>query len=335
LIAVTGATGHVGNALLRALAERRTRGAETGFSGPLRAIVRRQSDASNLVGLDVELVEADMSDVASLTKAFRGADAVFHVAGLISIGGERLKRLRATNVQGTRNVIEACRLAGVRRLVYTSSVHAFVEPPHGTPTDESTPIDPKRAHGPYGTTKAEATQLVFGAAREGLDAVVVFPSGIIGPYDFRPSHTGQFILSVLRRRLGAYVDGGYNFVDVRDVATGLIGALERGRSGEGYLLAGHEVTVRDLLSTIEDLSGVPAPRLRLHFGFVRAVSFLTPAYYMITGQKRIFTTYSLDVITSNCCMDSSKAARELGFSPRPLRETLGDTVAWFKEQGML
>jgi dihydroflavonol-4-reductase len=335
MIAVTGATGHVGNALLRALADRQAAGAETGFAGPLRAVVRRQSDTSSLAGLDVELVTADMGDVESLVAAFQGADAVFHVAGLISIGGDRFERLRATNVHGTQNVIEACRLAGVRRLIYTSSVHAFVEPPHGTPTDENTPIDPERAHGPYGKTKAAATQLLFAAAQDGLDSVVVFPSGIIGPYDYRPSHTGQFILSVLRRRLGAYVDGGYNFVDVRDVATGLIGALERGRSGEGYLLAGHEVTVRELLQTIEELSGVPAPRLRLHFGFVRAVSFLTPVYYRITGQKRIFTTYSLDVITSNCCMDSSKAARELGFSPRPLRATLGDTVRWFKEQGML
>jgi dihydroflavonol-4-reductase len=335
MIVATGATGHVGNALLRALAERRAGGAEAGFAGPLRAVVRRQSDTSSLAGLDVELVEADMGDVASLVAAFRGADAVFHVAGLISIGGEKLKRLRATNVQGTRNVIEACRLAGVRRLVYTSSVHAFVEPPHGTPTDESTPIDPELAHGSYGKTKAAATQSVFAAAREGLDAVVVFPSGIIGRYDFRPSHTGQFILGVLRHRLGAYVDGGYNFVDVRDVAAGLIGALERGRSGEGYLLAGHEVSVRELLHTIEQLSGVPAPRLRLPFGFVRAVSFLTPVYYRITRQKRIFTTYSLDVITSNCHMDSSKAARELGFSARPLRETLDDTVRWFREQGMV
>ncbi len=276
-----------------------------------------------------------MGDVESLAAAFRGADAVFHVAGLISIGGERLESLRATNVEGTRNVIEACRLAGVRRLIYTSSVHAFVEPPHGTPTDENTPIDPERAHGPYGVTKAAATQLVFAAAREGLDAVVVFPSGIIGPYDYRPSHTGSFIRSVLRRRLGAYVDGGYNFVDVRDVAAGLIAALESGRSGEGYLLAGQEVTVRQLLSTIEELSGVPAPRLRLPFGFVRAVSFLTPAYYRVTRQKRVFTTYSLDVIASNCCMDSSKAARELGYSPRPLRETLADTVRWFREQGMV
>jgi dihydroflavonol-4-reductase len=332
MIVVTGATGHVGNALLRALAERRAHGADTIFGGPLRAVVRRQSDTSSLAGLDVELVEAELSDVASLTEAFRGAEAVFHVAGLISIGGEKLKRLRATNVEGTRSVIEACRRAGVRRLVYTSSVHAFVEPPHGTPTDESTPIDPARAHGPYGITKAEATQLVFAAAKEGLEVVVVFPSGIIGPYDFRPSHTGQFILSVLRHRLGAYVDGGYNFVDVRDVAAGLIAALERGRSGEGYLLTGHEVTVRGLLSTIEELSGVPAPRLRLHFGFVRAVSFLTPVYYRLTRQKRVFTTYSLDVIASNCCMDSSKAARELGYSPRPLRETLDDTIAWFRQQ---
>jgi len=334
MIVVTGATGFVGNVLLRSLAARRA-GGGTLPAGPVRALVRRGRDTSSLAGLDAEVVEGDVGKVDSLVAAFHGADAVFHVAGMVSIGGDKLERLRTINVQGTRNVIEACRLAGVRRLVHTSSIHAFVEPPMGTCTDESTPIDPQRSLGAYAISKAEATQSVLAAAREGLDAVVVFPTGIIGPYDFRPSHTGQLVISAVRRKLMAYVHGAYNFVDVRDVADGMIAAFERGRSGEGYLLGGHEISVCDLLRTIEELSGVPAPRLRLNFRFVRAVSFLIPPYYWITRQKPLFTTYSLDVISSNCCVDSTKAARELGFSPRPLRETLDDTIRWFKDQGML
>jgi dihydroflavonol-4-reductase len=334
VIVVTGGTGFLGNVLLRRLAEKVAAGDGTLPSGPTRALVRKTSDTTPFAGLDIELVEGDVSDLESLVTTFRGADLVFHVAGTVSIGGEKLSRLRAVNVEGTRNVLEACRRAGVRRLVHTSSIHAFVEPPMGTCTDESTAIDPQRTHGAYGVSKAEATRLVFATAQEGLDVVVVFPTGIIGPYDFRPSHTGQFVINVVRGKMLAYVDGAYNFVDVRDVADGMIAAAGRGRSGQGYLLSGHEISVRELLDTIEELSGTPAPRLRLNLKLVRAISFLIPAYYWITRQKPLFTTYSLDVISSNCAVDNTKAKSELGFSPRQTRETLADAIAWFRQNGM-
>jgi dihydroflavonol-4-reductase len=327
MIVVTGATGLVGNALLRALGERGL--------GPVRALVRPGRDLSCLAGLDVEVVRGDTRDLASLVAAFQGADAVIHLAGMIKITREKLGRLREVNVEGTKNVISACRTAGVRRLVYTSSIHAFAEPAKGVCTDETTPIDPRLVFGNYGKTKAEATQLVFAAAREGLDAVIVFPSGIIGPYDWRPSETGQFIVDACRGKIPATVDGGYNFVDSRDVADGLIGALERGRTGEGYILAGHEITVLDLFHELEQLSGTPKPRMHLDIRLVRAVAPLIPAYYWITRQRPLFTTYSLRVISSNCEMSSEKASSELGYSPRPLRQTLGDTVRWFTDQGLV
>ena len=324
---VTGATGHVGNALLRGLV---AQGAPR-----VRALVGPSRRTTSLAGLDVEMVEADMRAYESLVRAFRGAEVVYHAAGIVSISSRGLKRLRVTNVEGTRNVLAACREAGVGRLVYTSSVHALVEPPGGTYLDETFPVDPSGVRGPYAKTKAEATRLVFAAAREGLDAVVVFPSGIIGPYDFRPSYTGKFILDCARGRLKAYVDGAYNFVDVRDVAQGVMAAAEQGRSGEGYILAGHEISVADLLRTIELITGVPAPRWRLPFGFTQAVSFLSPAYYWIRREQPLFTTYSLDVIASNGLMSSEKARRELGFRPRPFQETMEDTVGWFREAGMV
>ncbi len=327
MIVVTGATGHVGNVLLRELAAH--------GAAHLRAVLEPGESSARLENLDVQTVEADMREYNALLTAFEGADVVFHLAGIVSIGSTGMARLREVNVEGTRNVIAACRAANVRRLIYTSSVHAFVELPAGTCLDETTAIDPGRVHGPYATTKAEATLLVFAAAREGLDAVVLFPSGIIGPYDFRPSETGQLIIDCFQGRLKAYVEGAYNFVDVRDVVQGLISAATKGRRGEGYILSGHEVTVKELLSTVELLTGARAPRWRLHFGFTRAVCFLIPVYYWLKRERPLFTTYSLDVLASNCLMSHAKAQRELGFSPRPFEQTIADTLSWFRRAGML
>ena len=223
MIVVTGATGHVGNVLLRRLVAEGTT--------DVRALVRPGKSTAAIADLEVEIVEADVRHYDSLVRAFRGADVVFHLAGIVSIATGGLKRLHETNVGGTRNVIAACREAGVGRLVYTSSVHAFVEQPPGTCLKETGAIDPLGVHGPYAKTKAEATLLVLEAAREGLDAVVVFPSGIIGPYDFRPSDTGALILACFHRRLKAYVRGAYDFVDVRDVAQGLMAAAQKGMPG--------------------------------------------------------------------------------------------------------
>ena len=161
--------------------------------------------------------------------------------------------------------------------------------------------------------------------------MIVYPSGIIGPYDLRPSETGQFIVDACRGKIPATVDGRYNFVDSRDVAAGLIGAFERGRTGEGYMLSGDEISVPELFQTLEELSGTPKPRFHLPIGLVRAVAPLIPLYYKVTKQRPLFTTYSLHVISSNCEMSHQKAAEELGYSPRPLRQTLEDTVEWFRD----
>jgi len=323
MIVVTGATGHLGNVLVRSLV---AQGETT-----VRAVTGRSGRTESLAGLDVEMVEAGLHDYDSLLRAFRGATVVYHVAGVVSIETKGLDRLRVVNVEGTRNVLAACREAGVGRLVYTSSIHALVEPPAGVCLDESFAIDPEGVRGPYARTKAEATRLVFAAADDGLATVVVFPSGVIGPYDFRLSHTGKFIKECAEGRFRVYVDGAYNFVDVRDVAQGLIAAAQRGHRGEGYLLTGHELSVVGLVRTIESISGLPGPRWRLPTGFTRAVSHIMPAYYRIRREQPLFTTYSLDVIASNCQMTSEKAQREIGFHPRPLRETLEDTIGWYRQ----
>jgi dihydroflavonol-4-reductase len=327
MFVVTGATGLLGNVLVRTLV--------TQGSAPVRALVRPTSDRGPLAGLDVEFVTGDLQDRDSLVSAFAGADVVFHLAGTVSITRGGFRQLRETNVEGTLNVLSACKEAGVRRLVYCSSIHAFTVPPRGSCVTEDSPVDPARAAGAYDRTKAEATLAVREAVRHGMDAVMVHPTGVVGPYDYRPSNTGELVLQCARGRLGAYVTGAYNFVDVRDVANGIIAAASRGRAGEGYILAGHNVTVWELLKGIEAVTGTPAPRLRIPIRLVRAVSFLIPVYYRVTRQKPLFTTYSLDVISSGCTMTNEKAERELGYHPRPFQQTLGDTVKWFRERGML
>ena len=338
MIVVTGATGHVGSALLRALVERRAAApTEAGGAAPetIRALVRPGRDLSCLAGLDVEITRGHLHDLDSLIAAFRGADAVFHLAGKVSITHEKLESLRHVNVEGTKNVIAACRAAGVRRLVYTSSIHAFTEQAQGMCTDEATPIDPEGVMGPYGKTKAEATRLAFAADGEELEVVVVFPTGIVGPYDCRPSEMGQMIIDFARHKIPASTDGGYNFVDVRDVAQALIAALERGRSGQGYLLCGSGITVPEMFGMLQEITGARAPRVHVNLRLLRVVAPLIPAYYWLIRQRPLFTSYSLHVLSSNYTVSCDKAQRELGFSPRPLRETFEDAFRWFRKQGMV
>ncbi|HEY3315032.1 MAG TPA: NAD-dependent epimerase/dehydratase family protein, partial [Bacillota bacterium] len=248
---VTGATGHIGNTLVRALLSR---------DAKVRCLVLPSEGREPLAGLDIETAMGDVRDSGSLEAAFAGADVVYHLASVITLSPRQGRLLKAVNVGGAANVVEACRRTGVRRLVYVSSIHAIAEPPQGTVIDETMPIDPSRIHMAYGKSKAEATRIVLRAAGQGLDAVVVCPTGVIGPYDFRLSEMGRLFLTFAKRRLPAFVDGAYDFVDVRDVAEGLIAAADKGRTGEVYILSGELVTVRRLMGLLGGVTGTRAPR---------------------------------------------------------------------------
>ncbi len=326
LVAVTGAAGHLGNVLVRRLVE---------AGRPVRAVVAPFDDRGALAGLPVEFAAADVRDPAALERAFAGADTVFHLAGVITIQSGQARLLEAVNVAGTRNAIAACRAAGVRRLVYSSSVHALPEPPHGLAVCETGEFRPDAVLGDYARSKARASIEVRRAALDGLDAVMVFPSGIIGPHDWRPSEMGRLFIAYARGRMRAVVDGGYDFVDVRDVADALISAAERGRRGEGYLVSGHRITVRGLFRLLGEFTGVRPPRLKVPFPLARAGAALAPLWARLTRSNPLFTPYSLAVLRSNCVMNRSKAEHELGFRPRPLRDTVLDTLGWFRSVGML
>jgi dihydroflavonol-4-reductase len=301
----------------------------------VRAVVHPSETTDAIAGLEAEVVRADVRDDRALLAAFAGADLVYHLAGIITISGGQARLLHEVNVLGARNVARACLDAGVRRLIYTSSVHALEEPPPGVPLCETTEFRPEALDGDYAQSKARASIEIRKALEQGLDGVMVFPSGIIGPYDFLLSDMGRLFVDFARGRLGAYVDGAYDFVDVRDVVAGLLLAAEKGRRGEGYILSGERISVRGLLDLLERITGVRGKARRLPRWLARTAARFAPVYYGLKHARPRFTSYSLRVLASNCLMSSAKAARELGYAPRPLRVTVRNTIEWFVATGRL
>ena len=324
MILVTGATGHLGNVLVQEFINRGQK---------VRALLLPGEDRTPLNGIDVELVEADVLDYSALHRAFRGVQDVYHLAGLISILPGEDKALRLVNILGTRNVIHAARDHGVRRLLYTSSIHALSRVPHGITIDENIPYDPQGAISAYDQSKALASLEVLSAAKDGLNAVIACPTGIIGPRDFRPSEMGQLILDCINGKPQLYVEGAYDFVDVRDVAQGLIQVSEHGKVGESYILSGEYLTVRRLLDTIQAVTGRRIPSLKIPLSLAKLSAPFAAYYYGQTKTKPRFTPYSLETLRSNSRISHEKASRKLGYSPRPLQESIADTIDWFTDNG--
>jgi dihydroflavonol-4-reductase len=319
---VTGATGHIGNVLIRQLVSQ---------GRHVRALVLPGEDLSPLKDLCVEYVEGDVLDAQALDNAFQGVENVFHLAGIISIMPGNNELLKMVNVIGTRNILHAARRNGIQRLTYTSSIHAIRRVPQGITIDEQIPFDPQNAISSYDLSKAQASLEVLDAAQSGLDAVIVCPTGVIGPYDYRRSELGQIILGCVLKQPQVYIDGAYDFVDVRDVAQGLIAANDKGVSGETYILSGEQVSVRRMLETIWKYTGKRFPPLRIPLHLARFFTIFTPFYYRLLRLKPRLTPYSLETLLSNSDISHSKAHRELGFTPRPFTETISDTVKWFIE----
>ena len=317
---VTGATGHIGNVLVRQLIERGKK---------IRAMIMPGEDISPLDDLEVEIVEADVLDYQSLLKAFHQVDIVYHLAGIISILPGKNQMLQAVNVIGTRNVIQAARSCNVHRLVYTSSIHALKRMPDGILIDETIPFDIEHAISSYDFSKANASLEILSAVQQGMDAVIVCPTGVIGPYDFRGSEMGQLILDCVRQKPMLYVDGAYDFVDVRDVAQGLILAGEKGKKGESYILSGERISVPEIIKIVQEILNARIFRFKIPFSLARFIANFTPFYYRLVHAKPRFTSYSLATIKSNSFISHAKAQLELGYLPRPLRDSLHDTVKWF------
>ena len=319
---VTGATGHIGNVLVRKLLERGEK---------VRVLIPAGESRNPLRCLDVEAVEGDVLNQDSLRASMRGIKGVFHLAGVISIMPGPNPFVRKVNVDGTKNVLHIAKELGVKKVIYTSSIHAIQRMEDGV-IDESLPYDMNNPYGAYDRSKAEATLEVLNAARSGLGAVVVCPTGAIGPHDYRGSMMGAVIHDAAKAKPSLYVEGAYDFVDVRDVANGLISAAENGRRGESYILSGNKISVRYLLETVREITGHHFFQMKIPFDLAKFASLFTPMYYSLARVTPRFTPYSLEVLQSNANISHAKATRELGYKPRSIHESISDTVKWFLEK---
>ena len=323
-VAVTGASGHIGANLVRALIDK---------GQPTRCLVHVNSRAID--GLDVERVNGDILDVESLCRAFQGVDVVYHLAATISLSMADWARLEEINVTGTRNVVEACLRTGVRRLVHFSSIHAFQREPLDRPVDESNPLVDSPKYPPYDRSKAAGTREVRKGIERGLDAVIIHPTAVIGPHDYQPSYLGEAILMIAKGKLPALVPGGYDWVDARDVVSGAIAAAEKAPKGTSYLLGGRWVSMCDMAAMIADIIGISGNKFicPLWLAHTGAVYFALTS--KMTGKKPLYTRMSLKALQDNKNISHERASRELGYQPRPFRETIADTLQWFQRNGYL
>ena len=318
---VTGATGHIGNVLVRELVSQNI---------PVRAMVYPGEDHSALDGLDVEIVEGDILNPDSLIQAFAGIRNVYHLAAVISIMPGKNEFVERVNLSGTRNVISAARKAGVKRLIYTSSIHALSRSAHQGVIDESVPFDPDNPIGEYDRSKARASLEVLKANQNGIETVLACPTGVIGPFDFRRSEMGLLFLEWMKNKISLLINGGFDFVDVRDVAKGLVLVGEKGKRGEYYLLSGELISLEAMMGGVKRAVGFPIRLIMLPLELARFLSQFAPTFYRMTHTKPRFTPYSVETVTTHAPISHAKAARELGYNPRSLSVTILDTVQWWE-----
>ena len=326
LALVTGGNGFVGAHVVRALLARGDR---------VRALVRKGADRAALDGCDVEFALGDLRDRESIERAVAGCEEVYHVAADYRLWVPDPDAMYAANVDGTRNVIEAARRAGARRIVHTSTVGALGIPVGGIGT-EDTPVSIDDMVGPYKRSKFMAERVAVDAARDGAPVVIVNPSTPVGPLDLKPTPTGRIIVDFLNRRMPAFVDTGLNLADVEDVARGHLLAAEHGRFGEKYILGGENLTLKEMLDRLARLSGLPAPRVRLPyavaFGFALGAEAVSR---VLTHRPPRASLTEVRMSRKHMFFDSSKAQRELGYRPGPVDGALARAIEFFRRSGFV
>ena len=326
VVSITGASGHLGANLVRRLLSK---------GRSVRVLVHR--DMRALEGLDIEIIRGNLQSKSDLDQLIRGAKTVFHLAAQISVNGAKGGIVNQTNTQGTQNVVNACIEYDVGKLIHFSSIHALADAPNRK--DETITEDRDLALGAgemeYGRSKALAEQIVLDAVKAGLNATIVNPGGVLGPHDYKPSRMGQVLMQLYQGKMPALVDGGFAWVDVRDVIDSAIQAETRGGAGQRYLLAGPWASFRELADTVETVTGRPAPKFVSPIWLAKWGVPFAGLLSKLTGKEPNYTMESLCAIQCHRNISCEKAKRELGFRPRPLRDTLADTFDWLKTHGVI
>jgi dihydroflavonol-4-reductase len=322
---VTGGTGFVGAAVIRHLVAAGHR---------IRALARPGSDRRLLADLPVEIVDGDLTDAASLRRILKGCGCLFHVAAFYSLWARDRRLFYDINVEGTRRILQAAADAGVRRVVYTSTVGALGIPEGGGVGTEETPVSLADMVGDYKRSKFLAEEVARTFARQGLPVVIVNPSTPVGPGDVKPTPTGQMIVDFLRGRMWAYLSTGLNLVDVDDVAAGHLLAAERGRVGKRYILGCRNLTLREIFELLGQVAGIRPPRLKVSAGLILPLAWLSEwVADHLTGRPPLVPMDAVRMARKTMFFDSSKAILELGLPQSPVEEALTRAVQWFRAKG--
>lgn len=324
-IGITGASGHVGNSLCRLLAEQ---------GHEVRAFYH--SDKKALDGLPIKAIKGDILDLKSVENFVTGCEVVIHAAAIISIHGDPTGIVFETNTRGPQNVLEACLRQGVRKIIHLSSTHAVLETPGDKPFDEKRPYKTATDYA-YDYSKATGEQIMLSAFKNGrIEGCVLRPSSVIGLYDYKPSEIGKALLDFYNRKIPILPPGGYNFIDIRDISQSIVNAIDKGRTGEVYLLSGVYYSMKDFAQVVHEASGVKTPKMVMPFWFLRGILPFVRLYGKLKGAAPIF---SLEAITAlklgHKNMNNQKATDELGHQCRPLVETIRDFYTWQKERGII
>lgn len=324
---VTGATGHLGFNIIRLL---------TSQNKKVRALVLPNDPSIQHIKDMCEVFYGDITDKLTMEDFFDCSSTddvyVIHCAGIVSLLDKFNQKVWDVNVGGTKNILDMCKLYHVRKLVYVSSVHAIPELPMGETITEVDHFDTEKVIGLYAKTKAAASQLVLQEAAAGLDASIVQPSGIFGPGDYQQGHLTSLLIEYINGRLPAGTQGGYDFVDVRDVAAGIISCLEKGRKGECYILSNRYFSVKEILDLAHVSTGLKEVKLMIPNWIIRMSAPAVNVYYKLSKKKPLFSSYSMYTLQSNSIFSHDKATSELDYHPRGMLETIRDTVEFIKKE---
>jgi dihydroflavonol-4-reductase len=325
---VTGATGHLGSTVVSQLLQQ---------NQSVRVLLLPNEQAT--FSQSVEICNGNICDIDSLAGFFTvehpASVVVIHCAGLVSIKSKLDPILAAVNIGGTKNIVDYCARLGIGRLVYVSSVHAIAELPNHQVMSETNDFNPDKVVGGYAKSKAAATAYVMAAIKQGLNACVVHPSGIAGPNDNGHGHLTTLVEDYCHHQLFAGIDGGYDFVDVRDVAQGIISCATQGRTGECYILSNQFFFVKELLAMLYELTNLYKIKLIIPTWLIKLTAPMAELYYQIRRQTPLYTPYSVYTLSANANFSNQKAIDELGFRTRPMVETLRDTITWLQQQGRI